>query len=393
MRVIIAGHTGIEKERCLRALGLAIARDAGLPEDLENVRTRAKVRIYSLEDYLAHRVGSSAAFLEAKDPIWREEEWRKAVGDLKADLAAQPAEFELIALHATFQRSGVMGCPVDVREIESLAPERFVTLIDDIYDVWRRIQLRDEQAHTDFLLRLREFAMWRSVEILTVDLVARAISTAARPIENLVLAVKHPAETARRIVLGPASSRVYAACSITAPRRVDGGIDEVNSYRRAMYERYAAFDPLTIDERLTDFFSRAEAARKSEEPFVELVEADRWPIDREGTLIGIEPDLYPMRLPVDEVLEVVGEIDRQIEGRDFRLVRQSHAMAAYRPYFRGTPSMGVFSELKFARDAAHKHTHIYSPDSDQLSNSPFASERIVHTSEKEFYGGLDAALT
>lgn len=392
MRILFTGHTGINKDTVLQRLALAIAAERGVPPDLDNVNTRKVVRVYCLEDFIYTRTGLRG-YLESKDAAWLEDQWRAAAQDLSDVLDRDPAEFELISFHCTFQRGGVITCPVDVEILLAMKPWKLVTLIDDVYDTWRRIQIRDELNETNFLIRLKEMANWRWVEILTTDLLTRFLSSQGEPVENLVLAVKHRVDTARRLVLESQSKRVYAACSITEPRKTDEGRKAIDEYRREMAERYASFDPLSIDEKLVPLFSRAREARGRDEVVVLLQEDDRWLIDREDILTGPEEGLYPITLPVDEVLEVETEISRQIEARDFRLIRQSECMAAFRPMFEGEPSQGVISELKYARDGAHRATFIYSPLADGIHQSPFATEQIRYEDLEPFYRAIDQELS
>ena len=65
--------------------------------------------------------------------------------------------------------------------------------------------------------------------------------------------------------------------------------------------------------------------------------------------------------PMEQVEEVLGDIDNIIRYKDFRYILQSDAVVVYRPFMRGMFHRGVFSEIMYASNTAHKRLFIYMP--------------------------------
>lgn len=85
-----------------------------------------------------------------------------------------------------------------------------------------------------------------------------------------------------------------------------------------------------------------------------------------------EPELYPMEIPADQVEEVLADIDNLIKFKDFRYILQSDAVAVYRPFMRRLFHQGVFSEIMYATNTAHKRLVIYWPPEDKSARDGLA---------------------
>ena len=146
-----------------------------------------------------------------------------------------------------------------------------------------------------------------------------------------------------------------------------------------MHVNFTVFDPTTIDERLLsislqDQYPEWETMKKGElaESVVKINIDKRWPIGHHPLLCRDVSDLFPIEIMADEIVEVTQDIDNQIQNRDYRLISQSDAIAAYRPNIGGKLSTGVFSEMQYARDVAFKPCHMYFPEEDGAEEStPF----------------------
>ncbi len=115
------------------------------------------------------------------------------------------------------------------------------------------------------------------------------------------------------------------------------------------------------------------------ESVVKIQLDDRWPIEHDPLLCGDIENLFPIEIRADEIDEVTEDIDNQIQNRDYRLISQCDAVAAYRPNLNGKVSTGVFSEMQYARDVAFKPCHMYFPDDDgDEESTPFKGRGISY---------------
>ena len=94
-------------------------------------------------------------------------------------------------------------------------------------------------------------------------------------------------------------------------------------------------DPLTIDERVLV----SSASEQTDADDVRLQLANRWSrgfSDDLAPMTNSDDVSYPLIIPRDQISEVEEDIDRQIEARDYRLIEQSQAIAAFRPSSQST---------------------------------------------------------
>ena len=52
MRVLFFGHTGFNKRDCVRRLAEICLAEAGMPVDLENIRSMAHLKLLNLENFI-----------------------------------------------------------------------------------------------------------------------------------------------------------------------------------------------------------------------------------------------------------------------------------------------------------------------------------------------------
>jgi hypothetical protein len=61
---------------------------------------------------------------------------------------------------------------------------------------------------------------------------------------------------------------------------------------------------------------------------------------------------------------VLRDLDNIIRYKDYRYIQQSDAVVAYRPFMGKTLSRGMFAEINYALNTAHKRVFIHWPEED-----------------------------
>jgi adenylate kinase len=352
VRVLAIGTTGVnmkplsaQLEKCHKEMG------------------RGRLGLYFVEEELKKEV-DWVIFLDSDDYYWQERAWREAATRAIAKVEEDGAEHAVLFMNLPYFRKSRFFPAVDISVLRAYRPDVVVTLIEEAHVIWRRIQIREEREKTGAFLRLKDVFAWRTASILLGDTIAKALG-----VSNIVVAVKHPAHVIYRIAVEGARPRFYLSFPITYVRGDPEARREIDRYRSLMLSKFVAFDPLTMDERVLRL------AKKR--GHVAVVEAEeRWLLPP-GVKPAVEdePELYPMEIPADQVEEVLLDIDNLIRFKDFRYILQSDAVAVYRPFMRQMFHRGVFSEVMYATNTAHKRLFIYMPPEDRLAgmDSPFGA--------------------
>ncbi|RFA93470.1 hypothetical protein [Pyrobaculum aerophilum] len=367
MRVLAIGTTGVN----MRLLSAAL-------EKYHKEVGRGRLGIYFVEDELKKEV-DWVTFLDSDDYYWQERAWREAVARSIARAEDEGPENAILFMNLPYFRKSRFFPAVDISVIRAFKPDVLITLIEEAHVIWRRIQLREEREKTGAFLRLKDVFAWRTASILLGDTIAKALG-----VQNYVIAVKHPARTIYKLAVEGARPRFYLSFPITHVRNNAEARREIDMYRATMHQRHIAFDPLTMDERVLIL-----AKRRGNTAVIEA--GDRWLLPPEvKPAVEDEPELYPMEIPVDQVEEVLVDIDNIIRFKDFRYILQSDAVAVYRPFMNKIFHRGVFSEIIYASNTAHKRLFIYLPPEDKGSGmeSPFGP--WTGTVEEDFEKFLQA---
>jgi adenylate kinase len=236
------------------------------------------------------------------------------------------AEYKDIAVntHATFRWKRGLIRGTDYRLIEPLKPDVYVTMIDDIADVKRRL----DQEYPD-RFRYRDAMVWREEETLTTSLLA---ALTGRP--HYVFARKHPISTLYGLLFEPDKPKVYTSFPISAVVSNAPVMAQIDEFKGEIARHFTVFDPYTISEKKLDYAVQA-ARRRGEDK------------------ITYEVDGGSMVIDIAELESILPDIDDQIIARDFHLVEQSDFLVAYYPcYDNGEPihSAGREREVAHARD-------------------------------------------
>lgn len=387
MRVIFAGHTGINKGKVLSNLALVVREKQGLPAD------SSEPLVIDFEKELVNHLGGSfSAFLRTGDFSYQLSSWTTTMKKINKELTEQDPKPKSIflSLHCTFYVAGRLFSLLDLKGIRDFNPTHIVTLIDDIYEVQGRIKHKSGQ---EFYLRLRELLAWRSMEIAMAEFLTRSLKQLEeRPIKHYVLAVKHSKQMLYNLLYKTTAPKFYASIPITATRSKANYRYEIDRVRQELCRRYpVVFDPLTIDEDIPGLFNSAKRKRRDLLVVNRGSRLDRWPIPERGTLTEGRQDVYPLHLSAEELLEAEANIKEQIEPRDLMLIDQVDCVAGYRPNYRGEFSKGMFAEFLHARDVAEpkKDLHFFHPKEDEKGGHPFTRFEVRHKSKRKWLEALD----
>lgn len=318
------------------------------------------------EDPSRHRMKDPGGFqyllLQPKDYLLRL--WRDTIS---ATLLSVPSDKEDIFffIHSVFYHNSSRDffCCVDFNHLVTVLDgkgqkiDMIITLVDDIYDVWRRLKERGQlfsltddiiDATLDLFLLLN----WRSVEIFASAQFARTLN-----VPHYVISLKQPLSTIYDLIFSN-KIPVYVAHPITEVRKLERNgystqANEIIDEIRRIIEMLAGSDvvvpifPTGIDELIF----------KEESKGVLLPELlTRWPHGALEDILFIPPEgsiPLPLDLPgprENEAMKLLirglsQHIEDQISSRDRTLVEQTGAIIAWRPFYNGRPSSGVSNEV------------------------------------------------
>lgn len=387
MRVIFAGHTGIEKRVAVGNLKTLVMSRLNIPNDPRHLY------VDCVEDQIKTITGATGrAFLKSFNANYQLEAWNKAIATMTEVIEGHKSDRAFVCMHFTFYVDSRLFTLVDLGKIQRLNPTAIVTLIDDIYDVWGTIAFRDHRDNTKFRLRLREIAAWRSMETAMGELVSRFLRATGKHVPHYVVATKHPTEMLYRCLFQPTMPRFYASIPITQTRHDPERRAEIDAVRSELHKEFAVFDPLTIDEAAPTLFEKAQRNPSGNVGFQGGDPSLRWPIPAEGTLTHGRTNIYPFEIPAEEILEIKEDANELIKARDFSLIDSAHCLAGYRPNYGGMASQGMIAEFHHATSVPSppKDIHFYSPPEDEQRVHPFTSFSERHATKAEWLNSLRA---
>jgi hypothetical protein len=387
VRVIFAGTTGLDKAIAIDKLIDKALLLSGNKPDHQNVNSQKFVRHFDFGEMLKQKIRAPLfTYFNLFEPEQRRK-WSETLTGILDTIEKEGTKHVFLSLHSTFFHNSIFFSELDQDLISDFEPDLFVTFIDDTYAAWKRIlgKWDTDKDPANSYLRLRDLLAWRTVEIVVTDLIAKNLG---KP--NYVVAVKHPVDSLFRMIFEPKTPFLYASFPISSTRRKPEMVKEIDEFRMKLYSKFVVFDPLTIDEKIiqsliplpkgqeekegieeteTQIDIRKEAANLPDK--LDLESSLRWKFPEKFSMVD-EDKLYPIKLEKEEIVEIYKDIDKTVENRDYRLVSDSDAVFAYRPWYGKETHRGVFSELKCA-DAENIPSWMYYPDEDlKDKTSPFA---------------------
>jgi hypothetical protein len=363
MRVLVLGTSGVEKRQYIHKI-----------TDISD----SKSNVYDLdqqikqEEHGGSRSGCTT-FLDNPNTERQRAISNRYLSRILDELGSYspkpPHRFLLI--HSVYFRNQNYFSLVDHDLLREYQPDIIITLIDDFYDIARRINQKERELTTSSEVGFEDVLGWRNTEIMMGDLLSKQLLK--YPIEHFVIAVKHDPEVLYRLLYERWRLRLYSAYRVRATRTHPERFKELNRYRDALNQEFTVFDPATIDERPilpeaevedTDYITKADsqgdALLKRQSTDFDLARPD-------------ELNTVPSNVKLEDFKRVQEIVDQDIQRRDYRLIDQSNAMVGYRPKWGGTSiSQGVKNESEHAVRQGIP-VYLMHPDEDgQIGGGPFS---------------------
>ena len=349
MRTIVTGTVGLDKLNFLQAVQ-RIARAAG-------------------EELTLCHVGQQM-YTEAPDvapgrildlPISRLSSLRRSVFKDILNTARTSGNL-VVNTHATFRWKHGLFPAFDFDQLAQLKADLYICLLDNVDCLHARLD-RDHQVDHS----LKDLLVWREEETLATELMMMGCSlsigqTAADqdspPPKFYTLPIGKDyatAETFFRLMFRSHLPRAYLSYPMTHVVNQPQILDEIQHFRRTMFQSIITFDPGDLEEQ--ELYVEALAASEAGQKVMEKEVLGR-----------------SLRFDVAEILQVAGDIHAQIYARDFMLIDQADMIISYIPELPdGQPglSSGVERELQHAHEAAKEVYVIWRPTA---APSPFITE-------------------
>lgn len=358
-RVLLLGATGIEKGTVAKRFSRWCEKNLGhlfqIVDFEKEYLTDPKKGRHPLSNFLAMPVAEQY------------EKWMQAWGNLTDDgIADESDENRILLVHGTIVRGDYgVRCVCNVNCLAAFGADTIVTLIDDVYNLWWRTELRARGEYHRGRPTLEQLIMARRAEQLFGDMVALQGECHAH---HLVLAVAHPSRTLANYIF-TAPRVVYLSFPISRPREMlqkDGdntGMEAVNTFLDHVYgyqrtsPKLVFINPLSIDElQLSEAFKDENASVTAKDGHEE-VEGVRFDLARRWDLSGLWADDEPLspgppkaehQIPLirKQLDDALGLIRTEVAWRDFRLIMQADALAVFNPVMtKDRLSKGVKAEI------------------------------------------------
>jgi adenylate kinase len=347
MRAIVTGQIGVDKKPYLQAVA-DLASSRGERIELFNVGTRMyeeapDVRPGRILDLPWSRLSSlrRAVLKDVISMITPREEHPNVI----------------VNTHATFRWRHGLFSAFDFDQLVKLEPDMFICLVDNIEVVHHRLH-----SDHDIDATLKDCMVWREEEILATELMAQAVGCGQRFYILSRGRQRDTTETALRLVTRPEMRKVYPSFPMSHVMDMPDVLEEIDRFRAALARHFITFDPGDVDEKL--LLDRAIEADKQGRSHIEVA----------PHTFGGRADAPSIRVSVDEVLDIAGDVDGQIYMRDFKLIDQSDMIVSLVPELpNGQPglSSGVERELHHAFEHTKEVYVVWKP---RKNPSPFITE-------------------
>ncbi len=320
------------------------------------------------------------------------QQWEEASKRIKSSINGcykkNPKAIIFLNIHAVYfyLKTQEYISPIKVNLLRDINPEMIITLIDDIYDIRKRLTGRNgiyrgmNSSPITIIHQYLRLLDWRSKETMMSHFLARQLGC-----QNYLIAVKHSYDVLNNLILKNVKS-VYLSHPITEVRAVErqGGIGKANHIKKEIdiiyeliSENFATFHPTTIDE----FRIKHENLKKFYPVLTERWDHSKYNTPREmlysNSGFSDENRLWKNSgkdIEYDENMSnilttLVDMISRQVTVRDYTLVEQSDFLVIYRPLYNGKSSSGALEEfdhyIKVANSTGRKsECFVYCPESD-----------------------------
>jgi len=322
VRILVLGSAGMEKAKFIGKV-TDIAYLQNFVRGRENPESKGFIEVYDLDGTIKEGLGGLpkyAAYLDNPNPQIQQEIWNRFCQEILEKIETSKPKHVFLLVHGTYYRNKRYFSRLNWNFLRKFRPSIIITLIDDAYDVQRRIAQVESEVETRSECTLSEAIEWRTVETMIANILSENLFEHTK-IHFFVVAVKHPPETVYRLLFERWRLPLYIAFPIGVTRPDDEAITEINEFRMKLRQHFTVFDPVTIDEYP-----------------LEDNRIKRWPLNNGETQPSIK---------VGDIKPIEKAILENIEARDFQYVSQSEGLVAYRPFWgkRHSPSRGVDREM------------------------------------------------
>ncbi|MBN1347516.1 MAG: AAA family ATPase [Phycisphaerae bacterium] len=337
VRVVVTGQVGVDKRPFLERV-VEIAEENGRTVELANVGDR----MYAEAPDVVH-----GRILDL--PLGRLNSLRRSVFKDILSEALRGTNL-LVNTHATFRWKHGLFPAFDHDQLQALAADLYVTLVDNVDALYERLEREHDVHH-----RLKDLLVWREEEILATEIMATTLRghgcfyVVSRGYDDTTPLMLY------RLMFEPERKKVYPSFPMTHVMDMPDILAELEAFRGILADHFVTFDPGDVDEKRL---------------LIEAGEANR----RGERFLDVEVHGRSLSFSTDELMAVAGDIDGQIYARDFKLIDQSDMIISYIPEMPdGRPglSSGVERELQHAHEATKEVYVIWRP---RREPSPFVTE-------------------
>jgi adenylate kinase len=237
----------------------------------------------------------------------------------------------IVNTHATFRWRHGLFPAVDFDQMRQLNADMYVCLIDGVAAMHLRLLQEHAVEHT-----LKDLIVWREEEIIGTEMLCKGINDKV-PFFCLAHGGRHGTEeTFYRLAFQRQLKRAYLSFPMTAVAQIESVTKEIGAFRQRMKQSFICFDPGDLEEAYLPV-----AARQAHDRGLDSIE-----------VMAAEE---PVRLDVEEVLQIERDVNNQIYARDFLLIDQADMIVSFVPALpdgRAAISSGVERELQHAHEAA-----------------------------------------
>ncbi len=222
---------------------------------------------------------------------------------------SEKVEHCIISTHGCFRWKNYLMPAFDVHYLNELQPDLYITVIDSILNVSKRLH---QSPAWKGRLSLKDILIWRDEEIFVTKMMA---SFQRKP--HYVVAIEQPSTTIYNLMFKPDMTKVYLSFPITLMIDDTKKMNEVREFRDKLREHFEVFDPLAVED--TELTYRVDKNSEEVYDITKLTED-----------FGLTP--------ADRA-----EIEDQTVVRDYMLIEQSDMVIVYYPTDKTSP--GVLCEI------------------------------------------------
>lgn len=260
----------------------------------------------------------------------------------------------ILDTHAVFRWRDALMQAFDIDQLRDFNPEMFVTLIDDVDSIHKRIQEKEETIWKR--QTIKDIVVWREEEIVMTDVIADLINAdEAKKVPHYVLTRSSDPEVLFKLMFMADQMKVYASFPISGMGEKE--LKETKEFRKTLSKHFIVFDPYTITEKriltLGDTFTDEisgyleddkidlclnSAISKKAKTEKETGEEKPWQFPKvdaaKRALVSQATIFYPRdektrSVKIEDLQRIRGNVDGQIESRDLVLIRQSNIIIVY----------------------------------------------------------------